>query len=73
MSSGAMTELRGELPEAWEAELYQNDILSAFTAESQSGEYVFADLPLLPGSNDFRVVLYGPQGAARGAPENGPA
>lgn len=61
-SHGSTTEMRGELPEGWEAELYQNEILSAFVSKPVSGQYIFSELPLYAGSNDFKVVLYGPEG-----------
>ena len=59
---GTTTELRGELLEGWEAELYYNNILLAFDAEPEKGEYVFPDIPLHPGINKLKIVLHGPQG-----------
>jgi hypothetical protein len=61
VSSGSTTELRGELPDGWEAELYLNGILTAFAQKPEGGQYVF-NAPLYPGTNDFVIVLYGPQG-----------
>ncbi|MEL6257459.1 MAG: hypothetical protein AAFQ67_00185 [Pseudomonadota bacterium] len=57
------TEIRGALPEGWEAELYLDDRLVDFVLEPDaSGEYVFGDVALQPGLNRFRVKLYGPRG-----------
>lgn len=55
-------ELRGPLPDGWEAELYRNDILIAFQDEPIAGEYIFRDVPLLPGTNRFEIRQFGPGG-----------
>ena len=57
------TIVRGRLPEGWEAELFDNDILVAFTTEADlNGEYVFENVPLRPGLNHLMVRLIGPYG-----------
>jgi hypothetical protein len=56
------TSFQGNLPPGWQAELYRNDILLVFTGSNASGEYFFKDVPVVFGKNDFKVVLYGPQG-----------
>lgn len=56
---------RGELPEGWEAELYRNGQLLAFSRERGDGRYEFVDIELRYGINRFEVVLYGPQGQIR--------
>ena len=60
-----VTSFFGELPEGWEAELYRNGALIAFTEPSASGRYEFRDVPLLYGDNRFEILLYGPQGQVR--------
>lgn len=56
---------RGELPDGWEIELYQNDALIAVRRAQSNGLYEFADVPLLFGLNVFRTVEYGAQGQRR--------
>jgi hypothetical protein len=52
----------GNAVPGWEVELYQNKTLLAFQTVGTDGRYTFLDVPLLYGNNDFRIVLYGPQG-----------
>lgn len=59
------TTLRGELPQGWDAELYRNGQLIAFTHGGSDGRYLFEDVAVLYGQNRFEVVLYGPQGQLR--------
>ncbi|MCG8459320.1 MAG: hypothetical protein MI919_23840, partial [Holophagales bacterium] len=62
VSRGATLDLRGELPEGWEAELYRGGVLVDFDVEAERGEYFFGDIPLYPGVNELEVVRHGPQG-----------
>ena len=59
------TSFRGDLPAGWDAELYRNGQLLAFTAPNGDGRYEFVDVPLQYGSNRFEIVMYGPQGQIR--------
>lgn len=59
------TDFRGDLPAGWDAELYRNGQLLAFTAPNGDGRYEFLDVPLQYGSNRFEIVMYGPQGQIR--------
>lgn len=59
------TSFRGDLPAGWDAELYRNGQLLAFTSPNMDGRYEFLDVPLQYGSNRFEIVLYGPQGQIR--------
>ena len=59
------TSFRGDLPAGWDAELYRNGQLLAFTAPNGDGRYEFLDVPLHYGANRFEIVLYGPQGQIR--------
>ncbi|MFV0643480.1 MAG: carboxypeptidase-like regulatory domain-containing protein [Sphingomonadaceae bacterium] len=61
----SMTQLRGILPQGWDAELYRNGQLIAFQDSSDDGRYTFEDIALFFGRNDFEVILYGPQGQIR--------
>ncbi|ABF54565.1 MSCRAMM family protein [Sphingopyxis alaskensis] len=59
------TDFRGDLPAGWDAELYRNGQLLAFTTPTGDGRYEFIDVPLQYGANRFEIVLYGPQGQIR--------
>ena len=59
------TSFRGDLPAGWDAELYRNGQLLAFTTPTGDGRYEFLDVPLQYGANRFEIVLYGPQGQIR--------
>ena len=56
---------RGDLPQGWQVELYQNGALIGFQQSRPDGLYEFNNVPLLFGLNDFRLVFYGPQGQRR--------
>ncbi len=57
------TEFRGRLQEGWDAELYRNGTLVAFDSDPDGkGEYVFPNVDLMIGDNDYEIVLHGPQG-----------
>lgn len=57
--------LQGDLPPGWDVELYFNDALIGFQRSRPDGKYVFADLPLVYGLNEFRLVFHGPLGQLR--------
>ena len=59
------TSFQGDLPAGWEAELYRNGQLLAFADPRDDGRYEFRSVPLTFGTNEFEVVLYGPQGQVR--------
>ncbi|MFO7592975.1 MAG: hypothetical protein R6X15_02885 [Pseudomonadota bacterium] len=55
----------GELLPGWEVELYRNNALIGYQQTPVNGQYDFQDVPLLFGSNHFRLVFYGPRGEIR--------
>jgi hypothetical protein len=59
------TRFEGDLPSGWDAELYRNGELIAFSRSDGSQRYVFEDVPLIYGDNRFEIVTYGPQGQQR--------
>lgn len=59
------TRFEGELPPGWDAELYRNGELLAFSRSSDLRQYAFEDVPLVYGDNRFEIILYGPQGQQR--------
>lgn len=57
------TDVVGSLPRGWEAELYSDDRLLAFTdTPDANGDYRFSAVPLMMGFNRLVVKLYGPYG-----------
>ncbi|MDI1244369.1 MAG: hypothetical protein PSV24_03085, partial [Rhodoferax sp.] len=64
-SSFGLQTLRGDLPPGWDVTLYFNDALIAFQQSRPDGLYIFPDLPLVYGENEFRLVFNGPLGQAR--------
>lgn len=57
------TDIRGDLPTGYSAELYVNDTLVAIqNTPSNNGRYEFLNVALLPGLNSVRIILYGPRG-----------
>lgn len=57
--------LQGDLPPGWDVELYYNEALVGFQQSGPDGKYIFPDLPLAYGPNDFRLVFHGPLGQLR--------
>jgi len=55
----------GPLLPGWQVELYQNNSLIGYQPAPVNGLYDFQDVPLLFGSNNFRLVFYGPNGQVR--------
>ncbi len=55
----------GDLPPGWQVELYRNNTLIRYQQRGIEGQYRFENVPLLFGSNYFRLVFYGPQGQSR--------
>ncbi|MCB2049526.1 MAG: hypothetical protein KDE32_15065 [Novosphingobium sp.] len=55
-------DLRGELLDGYEVELYRNDILIESTRMPVNGQYEFLQVPVDFGLNVFRLVFFGPQG-----------
>lgn len=54
--------LEGDAPAGWDVEVYQNAGLLAFQKAGPNNRYRFQTLPLRPGVNEFRIVIYGPRG-----------
>lgn len=59
------TRFEGDLPPGWDAELYRNGELLAFSRSDGSSRYIFDDVPMIYGDNRFEIILYGPQGQQR--------
>lgn len=54
--------IEGTARAGWEIELYRNNQLIEFGVVDETGEYRFENVELSVGNNQFRIVLYGPQG-----------
>ncbi|GEM_PF-4950295 len=66
------TFFRGDAQPGWDVELYRDDRLLANQTIEDNGQYEFLDIPLFAGENNFRIVLYGPQGEIRERVESVP-
>ncbi|NCC03321.1 MAG: hypothetical protein EOM37_04650 [Proteobacteria bacterium] len=60
--SSQTQDFSGKAGPGYEVELYRNDVLLAFQYTNAAGRYAFSNIPVLFGDNDFRVLVYGPQG-----------
>lgn len=59
------TEITGDAFPGWDVELYRNNALVAFQRVGDDGIYRFENVELFLSDNNFRVVMYGPQGERR--------
>lgn len=59
------TRLEGDAPPGWQIEVYGNGRLLAFQQVGADGRYLFDDLPVLFGENQYRLAFYGPGGERR--------
>ncbi len=64
------TQLSGELPPGWDAELYRNGELVAFARGAADSRYRFDDVALTYGDNRFEILTFGPQGQVKSRIEN---
>ncbi len=58
-------EFQGELLPGWEVELYHNGILLKRSLSDETKRYLFAEIPLYYGRNEFKFIFYGPNGQRR--------
>lgn len=54
--------LTGAIQPGWDVELYRNGILIEQQLSLADGRYIFANIDLLYGENNFELIFYGPQG-----------
>ncbi len=59
------TEVSGVSFPGWDIELYRDNQLVGFQTVGDDGVYRFPDVDLFSSDNNFRLVLYGPQGEVR--------
>lgn len=56
------TRFEGDIQPGWDIEIYRNDIFIDSQTAGLDGRYLFEEVPLVFGRNEFRFVYYGPQG-----------
>ncbi|MCW7753900.1 SPOR domain-containing protein [Desulfobotulus sp. H1] len=59
------TRFEGNLAPGWEVELYRGTALMDVRRVGEDGRYLFDDVSLFYGTNDFRLIFYGPEGQRR--------
>src|SRR5690606_12669253 len=59
------TDITGDSLPGWDVELYRNGILLDFVSVGNDARYVFDNIELFAGDNNFEVFFYGPQGEIR--------
>ncbi|HUR41767.1 MAG TPA: hypothetical protein VM240_11450 [Verrucomicrobiae bacterium] len=64
LNFGAQT-FQGDSPPGWDVELYFNGALVGFQRVGSDGRYLFTDVPLVYGLNEFDLVFHGPRGELR--------
>ena len=52
----------GDSSPGWDVELYRNGTLIDIQTIGSDGQYEFSDVSVLFGNNEFRILLFGPQG-----------
>ncbi|ACF43550.1 MAG: carboxypeptidase regulatory-like domain-containing protein [Pelodictyon phaeoclathratiforme] len=57
--------LNGFLAKGWDVELFSNANLLDYRPSNPRESYSFADIPLIYGLNELRLVFHGPQGEQR--------
>lgn len=56
------TRFEGNMQPGWDVELYRNSVLIQSARVGVDGRYLFDEVPVYFGKNDFVVKAYGPQG-----------
>ena len=59
------TRFEGNSSPGWDVELYRDNTLIDSQRVRSNGRYVFDDIPVFFGPNNFRVLAFGPQGQRR--------
>lgn len=61
----ASTDISGYALPGWDVELYRDNQILGTQTVGEDGRYNFTQVDLFSAENNFRVVLYGPQGETR--------
>lgn len=59
------TDIIGTIFPGWDVELYRDNQLLSVQSAGDDGTYRFTNVDLFSSDNNFRVVMYGPQGETR--------
>ncbi len=59
------TRFEGNMQPGWDVELYRNNELLQSIRVSGDGRYLFDEVPVFFGKNEFRIKAFGPQGQRR--------
>ena len=54
--------IEGVLPAGWDVQLFRDNELIGYITSNAENRYLFRDVPLFFGMNNFRLVFYGPGG-----------
>lgn len=65
VTSDTTTRITGTSTIGWDVELYRNNQYLAIATVDDTGQYVFNDVPLVTGQNNFKIVHFGPLGELR--------
>lgn len=60
-----VTRFEGNMQPGWDVELYQNGNLIESVQVGTDGRYLFENVPVYFGGNDFQLLAHGPQGQRR--------
>jgi hypothetical protein len=61
----ATTDIEGQAFPGWDVQLYRNGVLIDSQIIESDGRYVFDEVQLFAGDNDFELFFFGPQGEIR--------
>lgn len=54
--------IEGVLPAGWDVQLFRDNELIGYVTSNAENRYLFKEIPLFFGMNNFRLVFYGPGG-----------
>ncbi|GAB1350294.1 hypothetical protein MASR1M107_25090 [Ignavibacteriales bacterium] len=57
--------IEGVLPAGWDVQLFRDSELIGYITSNAENRYLFKEIPLYFGMNNFRLVFYGPGGEVR--------
>ncbi len=57
--------INGDGPPGWDVEIYRGTQFIDGGSVGDNGRYSFPDITMFSGSNEFKILLYGPQGEIR--------
>lgn len=57
--------IEGVLPAGWDVQLFRDNELIGYITSNAENRYLFKEIPLFFGMNNFRLVFYGPGGEVK--------